>query len=97
MISAAARRAGRTSGMVTRRKVCTRVAPLISDDSSSEGSVDRNAATMKRKTIGERCRPSTQIIPQIVKMSTAPGPKIGSSTLLTRPISGLARKIQAIV
>ena len=97
MIRMLATIAGRTSGMVILRNVAQRVAPDMSADSSREGSIDRNAATISRKTIGERCRPSTQIIPQRVKTSKTPGPKTGSRILLSSPISGLARKIQATV
>jgi len=66
MIRTLAAIAGRRSGTVMRRMTVQREAPDISADSSSEGSWARNAATMKRKVIGERCRPSTQIMPQTV-------------------------------
>jgi hypothetical protein len=97
MIRIAATMAGRMSGMVTLRKVVSRLAPDMSADSSSDGSMDRKAATMRRKTIGERCPPSTQIIPQMEKTSKNPGPRIGSRALLSSPMSGLARKIHATV
>ena len=97
MMRTALSSAGRTSGSVTLRSVWIRVAPDIRADSSSDGSMDRNAATMSRKTMGEECRPSTQIIPQMVKMSNGADPRIGSSAALSRPICGLARKIHEIV
>ena len=53
-------------------------APDISADSSSDGSIERNDATMSRKTIGDSCRPSTQIIPQMLNTSMTARPKIGS-------------------
>ena len=49
--------AGRASGTVTLRKTVHRLAPDISADSSSEGSMDRNAATMSRNTIGLKVQP----------------------------------------
>ncbi len=97
MISAALSSAGRTSGRVTRRKVCTRVAPLISADSSREGSVDRNAATMNRNAIGRQVQALDPDHPPDGEDVEGARPKTGSSALLIRPIYGLARKIQAIV
>ncbi len=63
MISAPAYSAGRTSGTVMRRNTVGREAPLMIADSSSDGSIDRSAAAISRKTSGARCSPSIQIIP----------------------------------
>ena len=78
MIRIAATIAGRASGTVTLRKTVQRPAPDINADSSSDGSIERNDATMSRKTIGDSCSPSTQIIPQMLKTSITARPKIGS-------------------
>jgi hypothetical protein len=45
--------AGHTSGSVTLRTTCSTLAPLITADSSSAGSMARKAAVMRRKAIGE--------------------------------------------
>ena len=78
MIRIAATIAGRASGTVTLRKTVHRPAPDMNADSSSDGSIERNDATMRRKTIGDSCSPSTQIIPQMLKTSITARPKIGS-------------------
>ena len=95
--STAASSAGRTSGSVTRRTTDGRRAPLAKADSSSDGSIALNAAAISRNTTGTRCSPSTKIIPPIPNTFSAPSPAIGSSRRLTRPVRGLARKIQEIV
>ncbi len=48
---------------VIRRKVCQVFAPDIIADSSSEGSIDLNAATIMRKASGICPTECTQIIP----------------------------------
>ncbi len=58
-----ARIAGRTSGRVMLRVVRIRPLPATSDASSSEGSIDRSAALISRKTSGRMSMASTQIIP----------------------------------
>ena len=45
--------AGQASLNVILRAICSIDAPLISADSSSEGSMERNAAVISRKAIGE--------------------------------------------
>jgi len=45
--------AGHASASVTRRTTCQMLAPLMAADSSSAGSIERNAAVMRRKAIGE--------------------------------------------
>jgi hypothetical protein len=45
--------AGQASFKVMRRAICSTEAPLISADSSSEGSMERNAAVISRNAIGE--------------------------------------------
>jgi hypothetical protein len=45
--------AGHVSFSVTRRSTCHMVAPLIVADSSSDGSIARNAALISRNAIGE--------------------------------------------
>ena len=54
MISRAAYSAGRASGSVIRRNTVRSRAPLMIADSSSDGSIERNDATIRRKTSGER-------------------------------------------
>ena len=53
MIRMAATIAGQTSGSVTRAATCSTLAPLITADSSSAGSMARNAAVISRKATGE--------------------------------------------
>jgi hypothetical protein len=45
--------AGQTSGKVTRAATCGTLAPLITADSSSAGSMARNAAVISRNATGE--------------------------------------------
>ena len=45
--------AGHVSLSVTRRSTWNRPAPLIVADSSSDGSIARNAALIRRNAIGE--------------------------------------------
>src|SRR6185437_6829026 len=63
MIKIAAYSAGLASGSVTRKKTRHIGAPLMIADSSSDGSIERNDATISRKTSGARCTPSMKIIP----------------------------------
>ena len=98
MIRTPAKIAGFASGSVIRRKTVRSGAPLITADSSSEGSIERNDATISRNTSGARCSPSTSDIPYSEKMLKGWLPSSGSITFRLRiPICGLARKIQAIV
>ena len=48
-----------------RAATARRLAPLISADSSSAGSIERNAAPISRKAIGDWCSPSTSTMPAI--------------------------------
>jgi hypothetical protein len=66
-------------------------------DSSSEGSIERNAAAISRNTSGARWNPSTRIMPGM--LCTLNGwPTRGTITYLFRmPMFGSARKIHAIV
>ena len=48
-----AKSAGHVSASVIRRTVWKRPAPLIAADSSSAGSMERNAADMSRNATGE--------------------------------------------
>ncbi len=67
-------------------------------DSSSAGSIERKDATISRKTSGARCRPSTRIIPVMLKTFSERPPVSGWITCWLRmPICGLARKIHEIV
>jgi hypothetical protein len=84
--------AGRRSGAVTRRSVARREAPDIRAASSSDGSIARNAATISRNAIGDRCSPCTQIIPGIENTLSTSVP----NALLMTPVCGSARKIQAM-
>jgi hypothetical protein len=52
-MSSVAKIAGHTSGSVTLATTCRTLAPLITADSSSAGSMARNAAVISRKAIGE--------------------------------------------
>src|SRR5680860_1152505 len=90
MIRTEAYSAGFDSGSVMRRRTVGSRAPLIRADSSSDGSMLRKAAYINRNTRGDRCSPSTNIIPQMLKMLKVPGPKIGSRILLNTPTRGLA-------
>ena len=77
---------------MTRRTTVAGLAPLISAASSSAGSRERMAAAISRNTSGDRCSPSTSIIPGRLNTSSPPGNRPRSS-----PIRPLARKIQEIV
>ena len=67
-------------------------------DSSSDGSIERNEATISRNTSGARCSPSTKIIPGRLNTLNAWPPSSGSMNHVLRiPICGLAMKIHAIV
>ena len=52
-MSSVASTAGHASLSVTRKKTCGTLAPLICADSSSAGSMERNAAVISRNAIGE--------------------------------------------
>ena len=52
-ISSVAKTAGHASGSVMRDATCSTPAPLITADSSSAGSMARNAAVISRKATGE--------------------------------------------
>ena len=94
--SAAEIRAGRSSGIVIRRSTVRRGAPDIAADSSSEGSIARNAATISRNATGARCRPWTQIMPGTLNTLTGSAPSSGrKSRVLSRPMFGSPRKIHA--
>ena len=67
-------------------------------DSSSDGSIDRSAATISRKTSGARCSPSTQIIPGIEYRLKACPPSSGLIThWLPTPLFGSRTNVHAIV
>ena len=97
VISAAAYSAGRASGSVTRRKTVHSDAPLIRADSSRAGSIERNDATISRKTSGERWSASTQIIPGRLYRLNAGSPTFSISHVLRMPLCGSSRKVHAIV
>jgi hypothetical protein len=98
MIRSPASRAGRTRGRVILRMTPARLAPLIIADSSSDGSSDRNAAAIRRKTMGDMCSPSTRIMPPIEKTSKRRNPRpIASSASLITPIRPLSRYTHATV
>jgi hypothetical protein len=52
-IRSVAKIAGHTRGSVTLRRTWGTLAPLMTADSSSAGSIDRNAAVISRKAMGE--------------------------------------------
>src|SRR5258706_13205260 len=54
---------GKSKRSVTRRKVCQVLAPDIIADSSSDGSIDLNAATIIRNANGTCPTECTQIMP----------------------------------
>ena len=59
----AASAAGQASRNVTRHTTSPTEAPLISANSSSAGSMARNAAVISRNASGDWCMPSTKTMP----------------------------------
>src|SRR5689334_20946686 len=90
---------GSISGSVTLRSVVNQLAPLTLADSSSEGSIDFNAADISRKTRGEAPSPSTHIMPGSVYTLNGEfaRPNAAFAMELIHPICGLSRNSQAIV
>ena len=90
--------AGRTSGRVMRLITWNTDAPLMSPDSSTDGSVARKAANISRNTTGDRWSPSTMIIPGSENTSTLRNDNPTSSrATLTTPARLLSRKIHEMV
>src|ERR1043166_7278649 len=83
---------------VARRKVCQVLAPDIMADSSNDGSIDLNAATIMRNANGTCPTEWTQIIPGREKTLNGADSKPNKlfNQPLTYPNFGLRRKIQEI-
>src|ERR1051325_9412437 len=89
---------GNKSRSVTRLNVCQVFAPDISADSSSDGSIDLNAAAISRNASGTCPTELTQIIPGSEKTLNGADSRFKSafSQTFRYPNFGLSKKIQAI-